>query len=1323
MKILVSFLMVLSFLLVGCSNQKKSSAKLKINLGNLLNMPAGIGDGGAILFGQSSAGEIFGKAITASELDLTLNNGQWKFWAFFWDNANVASLLNGNVLCGKTTANLNGGNASLSISVTNAACNDPEISSIPTYNLIVPGTSGTTANTATTLVKFPQIMMEDCDNLTKNVGGTCGILNQGGVMSYKLIFQEYEQTGAGPISFSGNQISTACQSMSYSDPIGGFRAAHNINFPAGSPNAIFAIKARYYFGSTTCDDTDKKGNYEIVFDHGLSASSNPSTDQVLSSTQTCSAVNSTYFPSSFSTYENQAILLCRNEFSFNNSGMCNSAALNSSFRPSIQNNFLNMNGVNSAGVQVPKCNTQSASGISIIKHLIEVPSNVYCPKYKGQSTIIGNHPFAAGEGSDYRPYKICTEWQLNQISEFGANTTNLTKYYALMNDLDMNNIERGMYTAPYCNNKTTPNFEFKNHNNFNPIGLFPSLGTVDCDTVLSPAGITANQFSGGFNGNGHKISNIRSTIKGMYYNGFIRYYSSSGTGGFVRDLTLVNPEFEGKTLVGAFFGFNSFTTALIENLNVFKGKISASSSTNSGKFVGAIAGNLAKASGSGVVRNIAAERVSVSGDDFVGGLIGYLAAQTKVDQAHFKGQITTNNSGGLYVGGLIGQTAGSVNTSYSEGLIQSSAQNIGGLFGFSYGGSATDVYSTMYILPTSTLANNYLGGLVGSQTNGTITNAVFDGAISQKNGALGIANDFGIQSNVVCSNVFVNDSSDFSTANCTGTSVKTNSALRSLNSTNFSSPVLWQFQTNEIPRLSNENRECILNILNGDTVVNQVNAGRGSAVNPVVICNSNQLIGLNNRPTSEYYRMAQDINLINLKSFDLMIPQFNGNFNGDFNSFFGMQAINLNDSALHNYGLFRTNSGTISNLKFYGNYFQVTDTSDIGTGIVAGINTGSLLNIELLDNMIVGKTNDGGLTGKNTTTGIINSIFIDSQRVGGEQNFGGITGQNDGVVTKVSVKADIYDQASNHVYSTSNMGGAIGLNNNFVDQIKFNGTITNSIITASSLNAGGIIGDNEGTLTNSYTDNYATLDTVSSTNIGGLVGLAGANSHLTNSFSLMRMVYKNTTGTALSNGMPFGPIIGNINNGYTIMNSYYLDNFIGSNINGATTYSVSDITGGLPSYTVSLNFDNLSSPQPGFYYTNINNGNSLKTFVTSYFITSNSFNESDQAYTIGENIYFIEPYTSPLIVVSGANKTIATIGSIDTFCSGGSWAGTAGSEKCTNGFDIIYEDSSNSINNKGVDRMLNYNLAKMNNAPIPVDAPIWQFGAGDSYPKLLQVDN
>jgi filamentous hemagglutinin family protein len=258
-------------------------------------------------------------------------------------------------------------------------------------------------------------------------------------------------------------------------------------------------------------------------------------------------------------------------------------------------------------------------------------------------------------------------------------------------------------------------------------------------------------------------------------------------------------------------------------------------------------------------------------------------------------------------------------------------------------------------------------------------------------------------------------------------------------------------------------------------------------------------------------------------------------------------------------GLAGVNYGTIS---YSGNGLSSTQDGIItiqNSGAVSGgaRNVGGLVgnNFGTISNSysggavsVSGSSYIGGLVGANQTSGSIsNSYATGSSASVGAIAIGGLAGSNAGGTISNSY-------ATGSVNGSSNVGGLVGYNSS-------TGSIGNSYATGSvsmgwySNSAGGLVGGNTGTISNSHASGNV-VDTGSYSNtVGGLVG--SNTGTISNSYATGNV---SASGTQNSNSSSLGGLVGF--NGGTVSNSYATGNVdAGSGYNGGYITGVGGLVG------------------------------------------------------------------------------------------------------------------------------------------------------------------
>lgn len=1242
-KIIISLL--LSLFVISCSQgEKKTSAKLKLNLSGITDLSSGIGSGGAILFGKNLAGDTFGKKINAVEEDLEIPNGAWVFYALMWGND--STVMNGKVHCGKSINQLNGTAVTISMSLNNANCTDAEFSGGKSY-------------LSASLNRFADIFIEECDEINATTGFSCGKQNQGSALSYRFVFNNYKKGAAGFI-LGGESLVSECKLVNSSNsPSNVYFSGLPINFPSGGLGTPFIGSIEFFMSSPSCDINDPKGVKRFPLHQGL-ATATAAEHHVLVSSNTCAPIGSDFTSGTEEEKKNK----CEQFF-----GTWASSTCSATYLP-----------VNTRFAPAAVCSSQIPGNIAI-KHQFILPKAALCAPYINNSSMIGTHPFSGGEGSVLRPYKICTEWQINQIGEVGASSGFTSASYKLMNDLDMNKADFGPYTKPSC--ATTVGSIVKDHHNLNPLN---KLIDGACGTAA-----TITSYDGVFDGNMKTIRNARIMAKTISKVGFVRQLGITGQ---IKNLNFVNLEVEGLDTVGGIAG-DLLASAVISNVKIEKGDMQSN-----GSFVGGIAGSAVSSSKIDHVKVIG---VDVRGNDSVGGLVGSSGAS--IDKAMFRGSIEQHNDIVGSVGGLVGVaiTGSNITLSFSEGSIISAAKYTGGIAG-SNAGVIDNAYSSMYINSRNSNASTPVGGIVGYNTNASISNIYSDSILEYTGtGASpikdGISAGTPPANNTLCFSSFATG-----TSTCNSNVAKTFALMRSGN--NFSGNAAWKANiVGALPRLAWEfetsSRQCLLanNLL---SIASQTALGRGTILNPYVICLSDQLKSLSGAAVNTYYRLGEDVNISDWLYSD-MIPTFSGVFDG---SGFAIYGLNFSSTQALNHGIFSNNTGMIKNLKVIGNKIVHTGVSG-AAGILTGVNSGSIIDVEMVGNTLDGVDYVGFISGSNS--GTIKDVSSSEGQVRGHSYVGGITGSNSGSLTHASAQVRVSDLVAYPTYSK--FGGVTGANGlgGTIDQVIFSGRIENvnqpTGGTATPVNIGGIAGYNNGTVSNSMTENYSTVSVKSYENVGGLVGFNDTNGSISKSFTLGSLNF-NDSPNLIPGGAKFHQLIGFNSGGVDNTNTYYLENHAGAIIGNPIASSM--CSGGYLSF---------ASITPA--YLTIANGLTLADMVAPKRMSTNGNTLNNYSIFAAPATDYVINYTpacsagDEFIVFKGfdesggvVRKTIADFEDISLFSD----------------YNIAYTDTTTPANSTKQTELLEYYKAMMENRTPILTPPIWELESNDGYPRLIQVD-
>ena len=232
-------------------------------------------------------------------------------------------------------------------------------------------------------------------------------------------------------------------------------------------------------------------------------------------------------------------------------------------------------------------------------------------------------------------------------------------------------------------------------------------------TGWTPIGTSSNNFQGTFDGQGHKITNLRINAPTFSYRGlFGRSY------GEIKNVGVVGAEVDGIQFTGALVGYtdkavtNCYATGSVNGQVTTGGLVGfadkaitncyASCSVTGQSRTGGLVGTIRNA-----ITNCYATG-SVTGQDQTGGLVG---SGDVIKNSYASGSVTGQDQ----TGGLVGLTQGKIMNSYATGSVKG-RDLTGGLAGVTVN-AITNSYAT-----GSVSGNDWIGGLVGQlyKTSGTL---------------------------------------------------------------------------------------------------------------------------------------------------------------------------------------------------------------------------------------------------------------------------------------------------------------------------------------------------------------------------------------------------------------------------------------------------------------------------------------------------------------------------------------------------------------------------------------------------------------------------
>lgn len=292
--------------------------------------------------------------------------------------------------------------------------------------------------------------------------------------------------------------------------------------------------------------------------------------------------------------------------------------------------------------------------------------------------------FAGGNGTYTNPYQVATPDQLNQVRNY------LGSYFIQTADIDLSgfanwipigNIDSN-FTGIYDGNGHKISQLTINVASSDPAGLFGvcSAGSTLINIKLDQVNVTGNTKVGALVGKSYG-----EIIKCSVQNGIVSNVECSGFGypggglagevenGFVEGC-YADVQVSGKAQLGGLIGL-TFDNTTVK-------RCQSAGSVNGTQYVGGLVGIADIHSGFDGSQTITESfsSASVTGTDESGGLVGYVSA-SDISNCFSTGQVSGTN----YVGGLLGriQLQSKVENCYSTGQVTGTS-NTGGLIGYKY---------------------------------------------------------------------------------------------------------------------------------------------------------------------------------------------------------------------------------------------------------------------------------------------------------------------------------------------------------------------------------------------------------------------------------------------------------------------------------------------------------------------------------------------------------------------------------------------------------------------------------------------------------------
>ena len=759
------------------------------------------------------------------------------------------------------------------------------------------------------------------------------------------------------------------------------------------------------------------------------------------------------------------------------------------------------------------------------------------------------------------------------------------------------------------------NFALKNDINASDVEDYVAIGTE-------------SEFTGTFDGRGNRIIGLNvDKVKGQN-TANAGIFDTIGTNGVVKDVNIYSGTFTGTTTDGAVAGvnngriegivtFGNTVTVTGDNSNVSNagGIVGVNNSgtfennANDGELTGgiydvestgsviagssdAVAGGLVGTNNGGLANSFSDSAVTVKVDNqnpvtTTGGLGGVVGVNTEKGNVQYVDSLGVTNGGATNssnIGGIIGINNGNMYSGYNESIV-SGKDKVGGIIGEnSTGGTVTNIVNATSVTGENVSADNvsqYVGGLVGSNS-GSVTNGRNNGTITGTNYVGGMV---GSNAQGATLTNLVNDSSaaiegENYVGGIAGTNAGTITAQNQSNLINCGS-ITGQ---NYVGGVAGENIGTIEYVKNDvnlyvkdDTKTAQYFggvAGINGRVDDETTTDVNEAVtGTITSATNEGDVVAENAQYVGgivgwNTSQGKLVGMGNSNEGTVIGGSYVGGVIGKNDAAIGSKGSAQvgiTNEGTVIATKG-------------GAGGLIGENNAAITNTVMINRGEVhgNNTNDGsgtgGLIGTNNENGDITYSSLINEVTGtvtGTNNVGGLIGVNKADITggRYTVTGEDAGMYINKIYNNgvinvgtykdengdgkyvfdeqdgNNIGGLIGDNQGSLTA----GYNTGAINAAGSENVGGIAGSNIGTIDQVFntvmTENGQNQTITGGTNVGGLVGYNEAHGKITNAYNTSNVVATNQDGIV-------GGLVGYNQANGEITNAYNTSNVVTTNQDG-----------------------------------------------------------------------------------------------------------------------------------------------------------------------------
>ncbi|OCT11173.1 hypothetical protein A8709_05685 [Paenibacillus pectinilyticus] len=537
-------------------------------------------------------------------------------------------------------------------------------------------------------------------------------------------------------------------------------------------------------------------------------------------------------------------------------------------------------------------------------------------------------------------------------------------------------------------------------------------------------------------------------------------------------------------------------------------------------YAGGFAGLLGDSTTGLIKRAFAEGTVNVKGKAgvFTGGFAGTIN-RYQIQEAYASGNVTNTsfdargggfagviNNGGMIADAYASQDA--VTVLGSDGATRSYA---GGFAGYN-DGSLTRVYeNVLQISAQAGGANSYMGALIGYNfRDGLVANAYFTGTLTP----IKYDTSSGQAGNVKLA--------DFTNHNkLPNWNFGANAATWSyMDGFNHSAPVLvnvtnWSFAP-DVSFLQTQ--------VKGDPAFVAASAAQLAGIADV----NNDLAfyqwfdrGATQLPVIQKVTLTSDLDL----KARLWTPfvSFQGEFDGANHILSGLTYW---ADQYNHYGFISNNQGTLANVTFD----HALITGGTQTGVAVGMNAAGAIvsNVAVTNSKLQGVgAQTGGIAGVNN--GTMTQVRVADIELTGTNEVGGVVGTNASAITGAAVHGSL-------TANGSAIGGIVGMN---LPAASITQSFSYADVTANadSPSAGGIAGENDGIIADSYNAGAVTANGVTIARAGGIAGWASAGSIATSVNS--GQISANSNGFLVKGKSFFGGIAGQLGQRATLQNNYF----------------------------------------------------------------------------------------------------------------------------------------------------------------------------------------